>query len=342
MNKTIGLVLFSGGLDSILAIKILQSQNHTIEALTFKSNFYSSEKAEATARELGVKIHVIDINNEMLKLVKNPPSGYGKNLNPCIDCHALMAETAGKFLSDNKKNDYHFSYLASGEVLGQRPFSQNRVALKSVCQLAGVEILRPLSAKLLTETEIEKKGIVKRHKLFDIEGRSRHRQMDLAKKFNIKSYPSPAGGCLLTDQEFSERLGKMLEFWPTCKQAEVELLKNGRVFWLDLSHQKKKVLILVGRNKEDNGNLVKLAKTGDFMVELRELNGPTTILRGLNSDFEKNKETSINIPTNLLFSSLGLDKKKNSEEAINIAGILTGYYATKARGKEVVVKIKNI
>jgi tRNA-uridine 2-sulfurtransferase len=346
MSKQKAIVLLSGGLDSMLAVKVLQAQGIEVEALVFESNFYGSAKAKESAEQLGIKLHVLDIKKEMLKLVKNPPNGYGKNLNPCVDCHAMMFRLAGEYIKNKIPENNENIFLASGEVLGQRPFSQNFAALNKVIKLAGVEILRPLSAKLLPETEIEKSGLVKRHKLLDIEGRSRERQMALAEKFKIKKYPSPAGGCLLTDPEYSERLGKMLEFWPDALENDVEILKNGRVFWLKMNknndNSQSMVLAVIGRKFEDNENLKALARKGDFMIELKKENGPLTIVRPLKIQSEINSIKKINIPDKLHLNKLNLDSEKTFAEILNDVSLITGYYATKARGREVEMEIKSV
>jgi len=277
-RKAKALVLFSGGLDSMLAAKLLQEQNIEVEGVCFESNFFSSSKAKKAARELAIKIKIINISKELLEIVKNPPSGYGKHLNPCIDCHALMVRKAGEIAQQEK-----FDILASGEVLGQRPFSQTKDALARIEKLAGREILRPLSAKRLPETIYEKEGLVIKGRLLSISGRSREVQMELAKKYNLKDYSTPAGGCLLTDPEFSQRLGKILDYWPDCNTNDVELLKHGRVIWLKLTSSKR-VLMIIGRNKEDNEKLEKLARKGDIMVELKEIKGPLTIVRSKKSE----------------------------------------------------------
>lgn len=352
----------------MLAAKLLQNQNIKVDGVCFKSNFFGCEKARKAAERLGVKLIEVDISKEILELVKNPPSGYGKHLNPCVDCHALMIKRAGEFLrkgstapaaaGDHGAGIYDF--IATGEVLGQRPFSQNKDALKRVEKLAGVEILRPLSAKLLPETKIEKQGLVIRGKLLDIQGRTRDRQMELAGKFRIKEYESPAGGCLLTDPEFSKRLMVMLDNWPECDANDVELLKHGRVFWLKtrMDANKKRiytnyerVLVIVGRNQDDNENLEKLAKKGDVMIELKEIMGPLTVVRNPKSQITNPKQIQIskskirnfilNIPEKLMMSELKLGEKKSEEEIMRIAALLTGYYAVKARGQKVKIKIIN-
>jgi len=351
---TKALVLFSGGLDSVLAVKLLEKQGIEVRGVCFESCFFGCEKAKISAEEIGLKLparnaslrlrndaggEVINIDKEILEIVKNPPNGYGKNLNPCIDCHSLMARLAGEFA---KKNDYNI--IATGEVLGQRPFSQNKEALKRVEKIAGLEILRPLSAKLLPETEYEKNGLVNRGRLLDISGRSRERQLDLVEKYNLKNYATPAGGCLLTDPEFSQRLLKMLEFWNECDSNDIELLKNGRVFWFNLTRNKK-VLAVIGRDEKDNNNLEKLVKKGDVMIELKEISGPLTVVRNYKSQDTNHKQilnSKLQITNKLKMGELRLGEEKSEEEILNIAGLLTGYYSVKARGKKVNLIIKII
>jgi len=337
MAKAKALVLLSGGLDSMLAVKVLQAQKIEVEALSFVSNFYSTQKAEEAVKILGIKLHIVDIKNEMLELVKNPPSGYGKNLNPCIDCHAYMLKRAGEFLNKD------FSFVATGEVLGQRPFSQNSQSLREVTKLSGIEVLRPLSAKLLPETKIEKSGLVKRHKLLNIEGRSRYRQIELAEKYGIRKYPSPAGGCLLTDPGFSSRLGKMLDYWPECSKDDIDLLKNGRVYWFKIDNGVVRALVVVGRHKADNNELEKLVKRGDFVLELKKEMGPFTVVRIFNAQcLTVERQEKIMVPNKLDLKNIYGEKEKSFDEILRLSSVLTGYYATKLRGKEVEVVIKKI
>jgi len=347
MKRTKALVLFSGGLDSMLAVKLLQIQGIEVDGVCFVSNFFGCENAKKAAKYLGIKLIVIDISKKLLEIVKNPPSGYGKHLNPCLDCHALMVKSAVVKIMADKKG-WKYDIIATGEVLGQRPFSQTKEALSRVERLAGREILRPLSAKRLPETEYEKQGLVNRGRLLNISGRSRKRQMELAQKYKLKDYSTPAGGCLLTDSEFSHRLMKMLDYWSNCSVNDVELLKHGRIFWL--KEQKKQnivketnyVLIVVGRHKEDNDNLQRLARKGDITLELEEIVGPLTVVRIFNFQFSIFKQFSIinlQIPEELKMSELKLGEEKSIKEILGIAAILTGYYATKARGKKVKLKV---
>ena len=337
MPKTKALVLFSGGLDSILAVKMLQAQKIEVTAVCFTSNFFNAELAKESAKNLGIKIIVKDIFEAELKLVKNPPHGHGKHLNPCIDCHAIMIRLAGKIARKQG-----FDFVATGEVLGQRPFSQNKKALEKVKDLSGVDVVRPLSAKLLDETEIEKNKILIRGLLGRIRGRSREDQIELARKYKLKNYPLPAGGCLLTDPEFSKRLIKLLDNYPDCDINDVEIIKNGRVFWLKAKGNVF-VLAVIGRNHEESEKLKKLAKKGDFIVELKEITGPSTLVRSINLKkavaFKSNYY--IQIPKILSLGKLRLSEPKNFEQIFDVICLLTGYYSTKARNKEVELIVKN-
>lgn len=258
------LVMFSGGLDSILAVKVLQEQGIEVTGLTCVSYFFDNSLAQKAAEQLKIKLIKIDLSDEHLALVKKPRFGYGKGMNPCIDCHILMLKKAGEVEG--------FDFVATGEVLGERPMSQNKQSLELIKKESGLDLLRPLSARLLEPTQAEKKGLVDREKLLDISGRSRKRQMELARKFGIKEYPSPAGGCLLTDPEFSKRLKRMLVLWPDCSGDDVKLLKAGRHFW------EGENLIIVGRNKEDNERIEKLSLKGDVKIK-PDFPGPTVLIR---------------------------------------------------------------
>ncbi len=341
------MVLFSGGLDSMLAARVLMVQGIEAVGVCFRSNFYGCAKAKVAARQLGIGLKEIDITAEMLALVKNPPNGYGRHLNPCLDCHALMIKQAAEW-ARRKFGQGNF-FIATGEVLGQRPFSQNRDALQRVEKLAGVEVLRPLSAKLLDETTTEEQDLVNRGRLLAIRGRGREKQIALARRLGIGDYPSPAGGCLLTDPEFSDRLGRMLDFYPDCDNNDVELLKYGRVFWFKLKQDKngsseiKKILAVIGRHREDNENLERLAQKSDFMVQLKEIAGPISLVRVKRSGHKIDnikKVIELIVPTELKKSKLGLGRAKTKEEIIEIVSLLTAWYAPKARGKKAEVIIQ--
>jgi len=333
---TKALVLLSGGLDSMLAARTLMEQGVEVIGLSFKSYFFSTAKAKKAAEQLSIDLMEVDFSDEHLKMVKNPAHGYGKNMNPCIDCHAMMLKKAKEIMNNPPSplcQGGSYDFVATGEVLGERPMSQNLEALKLVEKIAGLKgkLIRPLSAKLLDETDAEKSGKVNQDRLLDISGRSRARQLELVKKYGIKEYSSPAGGCLLTDPAFSEKLLKILEYWPRCQGNDIELLKNGRVFWLK-NKKGEYILLVVGRDKKDNQNLEGLARSGDLMIELAEENGPTCLIRGMIN--HESRIMELEIPKELKMSELKLGDEKSHEEIINLALILTGYYAAKARGKK--------
>lgn len=330
------LVLFSGGLDSLLTVKILEEQGIEVAGVCFSSVFFEADKVREIARKNNVQLFVEDFDSEILSLVKNPPHGLGKNMNPCVDCHARMFKLAGKFA---QKNEYDF--LASGEVLGQRPFSQNKQALSEIIKTSGIEILRPLSAKLLSETEAEKQGLIDREKLLDIQGRQRNQQIALAKKHNLKEFQSPAGGCLLTDPAFSLRLKKALNEFSEITFKDIKLFKNGRVYWLKDVENEFLLLVIIGRNKEDNQELESLAKQGDLFLEPVKVKGPNVLIRILKGDFNfKEKFIKTKIP---LTEMDDLEKIvwKREDKILKEIVKKAGWYITSARGKEVGFKIKS-
>ena len=265
------LVLFSGGLDSILAVKILEGQGIEGTALTFTSYFFDAQQAEKSARENKIKLKIVYFSDAHFDIIKKPKYGRGAGMNPCIDCHLLMLVQAKKIA---KKES--FDIIATGEVLGQRPMSQNSRALDLIEKKSNLEgkILRPLSALALSETEMEKSGMVDREKLLGISGRSRKDQIELAKKYGVKAYPSPAGGCILTDGEYSKKLRELTDKIKTIKKSDIDLLRLGRHFWVG------KTRIILGRNHEENLKLKKLAGSGDVLIEPKDIPGPTVLIRG--------------------------------------------------------------
>ena len=194
MSKALGLL--SGGLDSSLAALCLKRQGVEVTGIAFVTPFFGADKARRAAEQIGIPLLVHNIGDLHLEMLKRPQYGYGKNMNPCIDCHAMMFRLAGEVMAKEG-----FDFLSSGEVLGQRPMSQNLSALHAVAKHSGCpeRILRPLSARLLPVTIMEEQGLVDRAQLLDIQGRSRRRQEELAKAWALGDYPSSGGGCLLTE-----------------------------------------------------------------------------------------------------------------------------------------------
>jgi tRNA U34 2-thiouridine synthase MnmA/TrmU len=272
------LLLFSGGLDSLLSGRILLEQKIKVTPVCFKSYFFDCDLAEKFVKELGLKLKIIDISEKQLEIVRNPEYGRGKGLNPCIDCHLLMIKEAKRIMEKEK-----FDFLVTGEVLGERPFSQRKEILKLIEEKAGLTglILRPLSAKLLDPTMPEKRGWIDRTKLFSIKGKSRKPQISLAKKFKIKKFPNPSGGCLLTDPQYAEKLNSLMKKNPAFDGNDAEILRKGRIFW------EEGFLIAVGRNKKENGELKKLKKKRDRILEPYNFPGPTVLVREFNKKIKK-------------------------------------------------------
>jgi len=265
------LSLFSGGLDSILSTKLIQHQGIDVEGVCFISPFFTAERGIKAARDINIHLHIMNIGKELLTLIKSPTYGFGKGANPCIDCHILMIKKAGSLM---KK--IGASFLITGEVLGERPKSQNRWALSIIGERSGFGdyLLRPLTAKNLPPTLPERKKWVEREKLLGIKGRGRRIQLELAKKLNIRNFSSPSGGCLLTDPVFSRRVKDLLARGKL-NFNEVELLKIGRHLCLE-----SRTKLIVGRNERENKKLLQLATPGDFCLRAADFPGPIGLLRG--------------------------------------------------------------
>ncbi len=277
---TRALAMISGGLDSILAARIIKEQGIDVIGICFKSYFFNEKNAQRMTEQIGIRLEVVDFSKEHFEMVKNPKHGFGKNMNPCIDCHAMMMNYAGELL---KK--FEADFIITGEVLNQRPMSQNKQALNTVKKESGFsdKILRPLCALNLEPTEMEKNGLVDRSKLLNISGRSRKIQMELAEKYGIKDYPSPAGGCKLTEPNYAIRLKDALTRNEDLSEKEIELLKYGRHF---ISEDNTK--LIVTRNGEEGEQIKSLLDENDTVFLASKFNGPTGIISG--SYTEKDKE----------------------------------------------------
>ena len=266
----------SGGLDSILAALVLQRQGIHVEWISFETPFFSAEKARKAAEQTKLPIHIKDITGIYLQLLKSPPAGFGKNMNPCMDCHALMFKLAGEFMVENG-----FDFIFSGEVLGQRPMSQNGNSLRYVAKHSGFRdrILRPLSALCLPPTPMESEGLVDRTQLYGFSGRSRKPQIQLAQEFGIHDYPAPAGGCLLTDPGYSRKLRDLFDHLPADtapRTNELHLLKFGRHMRLNATAK-----LIIGRTQKDNEHLIAHHDpTHDAIIKTKNYPGPTAILPG--------------------------------------------------------------
>ncbi len=308
--KALGLL--SGGLDSTLSLKLILEQGIDVEAINFVTPFCLCRKggcgATEAAKTFNIPLKHVSAGTDYLRIVRNPKFGYGKNLNPCVDCRIFMLKKAKKYAKQ-----IGAKFIFTGEVLGQRPMSQHKGALDLIEWEAGLEgkILRPLSAKLLPETEAESKGFVDKESLRDISGRSRKPQIQMTKEFNIVNYPCAAGGCLLTDKEFAGKLRDLFGHKKRVTVKEVNLLKVGRHFRFGDNK------IIVGRNERENGVLLQSKQKTDFYFEVPEGGSPTTILQGPKTSLAIRKAAALTVfhsdtklsEVQVVFGKNKLDKK---------------------------------
>jgi tRNA-uridine 2-sulfurtransferase len=268
------IALFSGGLDSTLAMKLIIDQGIEVIACNINTGFGATrdrrEHMEHMCTQVGAELRIVDIRDEYLKTVLfDPKHGYGKNFNPCIDCHAKMFEVAKRLMEE-----WGASFLISGEVLGQRPMSQNGDALRTVLNEANVGglLLRPLSAKKLEPTLPETEGWVDREKLEGIHGRSRDRQMELVEAFGLTDYESPGGGCLLTDENFSKKMRDFIAN-DTFTISDIPVLKFGRHLRLPGGAK-----LVIGRNQEENAQIQGIDNGKFIHIRTVGIPGPRSLL----------------------------------------------------------------
>lgn len=266
------LALFSGGLDSILAVKVLEAQGLKVKTLHFFTPFFGKPEAKRYwAKIYGLDLSVIDVGEDFVRLLKvGPDSGFGKVLNPCVDCKILLLRHAKTLLAR-----YGATFLATGEVMGQRPMSQRRDTLNRISREADVRdcLLRPLSALHLPPTPMEEDGRVKRELLCGISGRGRTDQFELAARFGITEIPTPAGGCRLAEMENARRYWPILKYFPDCSTADFYLANLGRQLWAG------RHWMTVGRNIADNQALEKLIRPDDFVFKTLDFPGPLSVGR---------------------------------------------------------------
>ena len=266
-----GFSLMSGGLDSQLAVRVLQRAGAEVEGVCFVTPFFSPKAAEQAAAALGIPLNVVDFTDDEIALIENPPHGFGGAMNPCIDCHATMIRRAGEMMLARG-----FDFVATGEVMGQRPMSQNKQSLGIVAKSSGLEgrLVRPLSALLLEPTLPETEGKLDRTRLLNLQGRGRERQIQLAAEFGIVNYPSPAGGCKLTEEGYGRKLKDLLEHEGLRTRRLVELLAVGRHFRLPDGTG-----LIVGRDRNDNA-VLKAESARGMLIASEGLPGPTALLVG--------------------------------------------------------------
>jgi tRNA-specific 2-thiouridylase len=299
-NKKKAIALYSGGLDSILAIRLILEQGIEVTGVYFKTPFLNEQPDYRGEKYLNISLIYEDLSKDYKEILFNPKYGFGKNRNPCIDCRIMMFKKAGLLMLREDA-----SFIISGEVLGQRPMSQSKKNLLLISEESGFGkyILRPLSALLLPETEPERCHIVNRTGLLDIQGRSRKRQMALAQQWGIGQYPSPAGGCKLTEPGFAKRIKDLLSKGKY-NSNDLELLKSGRHFNID-----KNVKLVVGRNEKENKILLSFARQEDYLFSSPTHKGPVALLRFYNNLIGK--------------------KDREVEEILDLASRITARYCDK-------------
>ena len=297
MTKAVALL--SGGLDSTLAVKLMIDQGIEVHAMNFTSAFCTCDsgmkkktggeafskgpghiegdapgckgQARMVSEKFGVPIKVINKGPEYIDIIRSPKYGYGKGINPCVDCRIYMFKAAKRYMEE-----IGASFVITGEVVGQRPMSQRRANFASIERDSGLKglILRPLSALNLDPTTPELEGLVDREKLMGVAGRGRRPQMDLAEALDIGDYPCPSGGCLLTDKIFSKKVRDLLDHKEEITTKDLQLLKTGRHFRF------KGVKVVVGRDEADNLRLRNLTQEGETLVEPINFPGPNAIVAG--------------------------------------------------------------
>jgi tRNA U34 2-thiouridine synthase MnmA/TrmU len=284
MTKAVALL--SGGLDSTLAVKMMIDQGIEVHALNFTSVFCTcnagdkSAKAGASgckgaamrvAEEFGIPVKVMNKGLDYMEIVRNPRHGYGKGINPCVDCRIYMFKAAKKYMEE-----IGASFVITGEVLGQRPMSQRLDNFAMIEKESGLEglILRPLCAKHLEPTICEKEGLVDRNKLMDIKGRARKEQMAKAEEFALDDYPCPSGGCLLTDKTFARKVRDLFDHKKELTVKDLQTLKVGRHFRYNGAK------VVVGRDDAENMKMRNLAQPGDTLIEPVDFAGPVALIAG--------------------------------------------------------------
>lgn len=280
---TTAIALFSGGLDSILACRVVAAQGIRVVAVHFVTPFFGYDLladaqgfSDRVREKYGIEAVLRDVSRPYLEMLRNPPHGYGKNFNPCIDCKILLMQEARRMMAD-----YSASFLISGEVLGQRPMSQRKDTLRVIERDSGCEgiLLRPLCAKSQKPTIAELDGLIDREQLLDFRGRTRQPQMELAARLGITDYPSPAGGCVLTDPTLGKRIERFYGEHPVVTVQDIRLLMVGRNFRLPHG-----ATLVVGRKQEENERIAALVQPDDYLVKMIGRPGPTAILRNGGSE----------------------------------------------------------
>ena len=330
MKQVTAIALFSGGLDSILAAKLVASLGVRVLAVKFVTPFFDYELLDDPEKykqevmdKYGIEVILHDLSHNYLDLLHNPSHGFGKNFNPCIDCKILMFTRAKEMMVE-----YGASFLISGEVIGQRPMSQRRDTLRVIERDSDNDglLLRPLSAKIMDPTIAETEGWIDREKLLNFSGRGRSRQIKLAKEYGIIDFPAPAGGCILADPILSTRIEKIYQgdFVIKAKEitvTDIRLLLLGRQFLLPNGFW-----LILGRNEKENIKIEKLVEEGDILLHMPDRPGPTVLLRSAKARLLscENKDEILSGATGLVVR-YGKKMKDDSGADVEVEGFKTKY-----------------
>lgn len=277
-NQPTAIALFSGGLDSILACRVVAEQGVRVKAIKFVTPFFDYDLLATEARyrkkireKYAIDVEVRDITDPYLQMLHDPPHGFGKHFNPCIDCKILMLTEAKKLMAT-----YQASFIITGEVVGQRPMSQRKDTLRVIERDSGTDsfLLRPLCARSQKPTQAELAGVIDREKLPYCSGRGRSQQIELAAGFGITGYPNPAGGCVLTDLNLAKRIRMLYSQSVPVNREDVRFLLVGRQFRLPHDGW-----LAIGRSQEENAAVLRLRQPGDLLLSLHDRPGPTALLR---------------------------------------------------------------
>ncbi|MHB1382026.1 MAG: hypothetical protein ACYCXJ_07380 [Thermoleophilia bacterium] len=272
------IALLSGGLDSRLAVKMMLDQGIEVEAVNFVTIFCTctakgscKSEARAAAEEFGIPLKVLNATDEILAAIRNPKHGFGRGINPCLDCRISMFRRAAGYMEEQGAD-----FLVTGEVWGERPMSQRPEAMRIIEEESGLKdlIVRPLSAHLFEPSLPEREGWVDREQMMAIQGRSRKPQMQLATEIGVNDYPCPAGGCLLCEKQFAERLRRLLAEDPDPAVADIRALRLGRLFYTSDGGR-----IIIPRDEEETGKITAQARPGDILMSAVDHKGPTAVVK---------------------------------------------------------------
>lgn len=278
MAEITALALFSGGLDSILACRVIQKQNIRVQAVQFVTPFFHDDLLQQEdeyrffiKKKYDIDVLIKDITLPYLAMLKKPPHGYGKYFNPCIDCKIMMVSEIKKMMAD-----FNASFIISGEVIGQRPMSQRKDTMRVIERDSDTDLilLRPLCARSQKPTQVELDGVVDRDQLPDFSGRGRSGQIRLAEDLGIKDYPNPAGGCVLADPVLSKRLQKFFKSDRKISPEDIRFLLVGRQFLLPHGGW-----LALGRKQQENSKITALRQSSDYLLNMKDRPGPTGLLR---------------------------------------------------------------